>query len=835
MILFPHILSRVGGLDLEQIDNLSFGKMEDVNMLLSNYERINVEINKANDLFQFTFQNLKDYRLKRYLVNAQKDFKRKNFSFIKKLKKYNASSEDEILINKLLEEISSLQGLLLINENDLNHFQTTFELEKNTHLSNLQKITRQENFQKATLQSSQSFWIRLQRFNKKSVSDFRKKEKQTARSAAQYVYRTATKTSPFSHFTTLELLSLEDGIFGKSKVKLSSSVIEYNGILLRKIKALLLENIDLSRQLKVKLNPSIQYEQEEILFLKNENNIDTLQRLEQSDILELVGRNLREDGIYFWQLILELEKEVDAEAEELEDYLLQIIETGYLEWVWDFKDSGFDWEKEVHDWLSRLPDFEGKEKWMNLFEKLNLSKKVYLLGDTKTRKLIQNDLKENLEKIGIQQVQSELIFFEDVRSSSDSQIAEKEITPVVASLNALLNTLEPLTFDEIKAQIKRVWENKFSKKDSIPFLLFYEEFYKTDFSEISFYNKNQTELIDFLKSNLKGLAHYKGENDLNFSSEDLQKFFKKTSNRPDQSYSGLFQFYKSGDQWKAIINGLTPGYGKLFGRFLPLFDKEITRELQNWNEDLQGEKMWLENIDTSYFNANFHPPLLKNEIQSPNGLQKLKKDFQISISDIEVQWDEKQQSPILIFSKNKEEISIFDFGFEHPSNRSPLFQLLNGYSLPKATFRIFVNFVNEIFAIKDKNEIISFPRISIDNRLILQRKRQQLPKSFFPKKEKQEAEATYFLRIQQWKKDRNLPRFIFVKPIFNPNDKVEDFNRDFYKPQFIDLNSPLAIKLLQRIVEKHQGAINLEEMLPQPSQVGYSNKVREEVIQWKNF
>ncbi|MFT6321309.1 MAG: hypothetical protein ACJAT4_002239, partial [Granulosicoccus sp.] len=59
----------------------------------------------------------------------------------------------------------------------------------------------------------------------------------------------------------------------------------------------------------------------------------------------------------------------------------------------------------------------------------------------------------------------------------------------------------------------------------------------------------------------------------------------------------------------------------------------------------------------------------------------------------------------------------------------------------------------------------------------------------------------------------------------------KNLKKDFFKPQLIDLNSPLAIVLLQKVLEKHLGRIRLEEMLPKEEEM-MGDSVAEFGVQW---
>ncbi|MFK8005554.1 MAG: hypothetical protein AB8H03_04250, partial [Saprospiraceae bacterium] len=319
---------------------------------------------------------------------------------------------------------------------------------------------------------------------------------------------------------------------------------------------------------------------------------------------------------------------------------------------------------------------------------------------------------------------------------------------------------------------------------------------------------------------------------LHFYIKDLKNIFSERSKTTSSQYSGLFQFYKNKGKVKAVINGLTPGYGKLFGRFLPLFDEEITIQLQSWNAEIQDGNLWVENVDASIFNANLHPPILNYEIKNSRSQNNLPPENQIPINEIEVTWDEDLKELILVYSKTKERIITFDFGFEHPENRSPMFQLLNGFSLPHATYRYFLKLVNGLFVDEKPNGINGFRRVVIDDHLVLQRQFQEVPHLFFPKKEKNETSSSYFLKIQKWKKDNNIPQFIFLKPIPNSEETKSKLGRGFFKPQLIDLNSPIAIVLLQKVLAKFSGRFKIEEMLPNGKEL-ISDSISELAVQWR--
>ena len=830
MKLFPHILVRVGGTTFSKVAALSFGKMSFVNVLLQEQSNLDFQFAKVILTFESTFKNTEDYRLRAILKNGKKDFQNQRFSFLKKLEKNNKID----ILKDLLFEISIYLDWKLEYEELKNEFDLIFQKEEINQYAQLVDFFQDDNFQNAILQSSHSLFHQIKKLQSKSPQDYRKKERQTLRALAQYFYRIGGKTSPFSHFTTLDILSKNDGVFQNKNLKIGNSFFQFNNFILAEIKNILLQEPTFFRQLKLQINPSIFIKNEEFHFIKNKRNIEAIQQIEVSEILtELSQTIIPKAGEFFKIVITQLLELVEADQESIENYLLELVELGFLEWQWGFSGLTFDWEKKLLENINSKDHFSQKEDWMICLEKMIKSKIQLNSCDNQSRFFLQKTLKTAIEKLGVKNVIPELIFFEDVQKSTSFQLSENEIKPIIQSLDSLLRLLEPLMGNEIKTKISHCWTENFKDKKSVPLIYFYEKFFQTSFPTNISTNNEKTKIINFIKSNLKALGEINEEGNLNFYLKDLENVFPIRPINSANSYSGLFQFFKKEGKMNAVLNGLTPGFGKLFGRFLPLFEEDITIHLQKWNAGNQNENLWIENVDASVFNANLHPPLLNFEIKNAGSQNNLPIENQISINDIEVSWDKDLKEPILVFSKTKKRITIFDFGFEHPDNRSPMFQLLNGFSLPHATYRYFLELVNELFFEEKPNGIKGFKKILIDDHLILQRQFQEVPHSFFPKKEKSETNSSYFLKIQKWKNEHKFSQFIFIKPIHDAENLSLSVNKDFFKPQLIDLNSPITIVLLQKVLEKYLGRIRLEEMLPNEEEM-LGDSVAEFAVQWKS-
>lgn len=103
------------------------------------------------------------------------------------------------------------------------------------------------------------------------------------------------------------------------------------------------------------------------------------------------------------------------------------------------------------------------------------------------------------------------------------------------------------------------------------------------------------------------------------------------------------------------------------------------------------------------------------------------------------------------------------------------------------------------------------PRLSLGS-LVLRRKRwifaaEGLPPEVFD----ESPEAAAYQAVALWRRRYEIPARIFL--IENVHHKERE---DLFKPQYLDLSSPLFVSLLRAALKVHRGPICFEEMLPTP-------------------
>lgn len=323
------------------------------------------------------------------------------------------------------------------------------------------------------------------------------------------------------------------------------------------------------------------------------------------------------------------------------------------------------------------------------------------------------------------------------------------------------------------------------------------------------------------------------------------------------SYGMFIQLYEQKgavgqEKLMGVLNSSLPGFGKMISRFLHIY-KEATNDTRTWNQALAGDKLFLEDCDASYFNANLHPPLMPNEIWTPGGHNSLNPQQQIPVTDLQVLIERENNELKLIHKPSSQQVNVFDQGFQGHMGRSPLYRLLETFTAveylschPLITgVNTYLNSQDEAEKKNQKADKINFsPRIVYEEQIVLRRKTWFVPRSLLPFKKPEESDWTYFSRVNQWRIEQNMPDeiFLFINPV-RDNQQVGNKNpeaykkigRDDYKPQYICFKMPLLVNLLEKLLQRVPEFLRIEEMLPNSQQLlafGENHRVTEFVVQW---
>jgi hypothetical protein len=119
------------------------------------------------------------------------------------------------------------------------------------------------------------------------------------------------------------------------------------------------------------------------------------------------------------------------------------------------------------------------------------------------------------------------------------------------------------------------------------------------------------------------------------------------------------------------------------------------------------------------------------------------------------------------------------------------------------------------------------PRIVLDGRLVVARRRWKVPPELYPSREAAESDADHFLRTDRWRRSHGIPREVFVSLYPTPGaapppapaagEERRRLRGHIHKPQYVDFANPLLVDLFGRLVEDDDPrhfSILLYERLP---------------------
>ncbi|RQO78034.1 hypothetical protein DBR40_08760 [Pedobacter sp. KBW01] len=879
--IFPHSLVRYAGLHHQLFDQFKYTGTESI---LAAYKKLNDEKEQLKNHFCEALYPIiaeqQDDKLRQQLINV----KRQVFN------DKELSDEHFLAINRILPDTLSLvlKGYL-DKVKELALFQTQnamkFEEQQNLQRQYLQEVCLKPALQNGLLLSSPLLYSQLNHFIKKDTTSFKQKEHRVMFSLLRYLTRIAYKTSPFSSFTYTGLMELGAPLPTEtskqahkigSRLKLNNALFEY-------LKAVSKKHSLLNEHLLIKLNITAEIKTDKICFLINFNNIESFQQLNANGLQLMVYQylNNHKGAVSLKNLICYLAGQLqNQEDESMKNYLLRLVEAGLLEMDLGFSGMDQHWDQKLLFFLSSLKEDEPSVlPIIKLFEKLQAYRDDYeLAGSTERYQLLQ-DAEQELNSVfaGLQQEaglpfyitmasekekQQEIIpadvfsnnkfvpyyfsarhiFYEDCYTTEKTRFSEQKVKDFVAKTDELTGHLLPLdVMQKERIKMREFFLQHYQNGDAIALTTFYRDYFfycKKPEKEAGASEETDLLLLKHWKEAVQAKLALMDHTDHLIAFDCL--FFNDLPQGNDlakKSSSGMFvQFTENDGELLGVINALLPGMGKVSGRFLSLFDEEITRQFVQYNERLHPDQIKVELNDASTFNANIHPPLLAHELELPGGNNIYQEDKQFNISRLKVKYN--QRLGILTLHNQDSELYSYDLSLESFYNRSNLYQLLAHFN-PDARLSLqpFIQLVDLYCQGKlsaPVPDIFTLPRIVYARNVVIRRKTWRIKTGIIPVHEQLESDFEYFIKLNSWLKAHEIPQQIFLflrkRAYLSSKDEKRAGLYDDYKPQYLCFDSPLLVGMFKKLLLRAGDYLTFEEVFPKPDQ----HAVREYLIQWYN-
>ncbi len=868
--LFPYALARIAGGTLSEFNKINLQKtvviLDTVTKTQIEIDKMKVELSKTLYYFIKTVGNIKS---RNTIIQLRRDIYNERPFFL-------FTDVQKILTFSITKKIKQYLLLLKVKQKLLQKGEILFEKEKVLHKKQFIQLIDDPNFQNGILLSSSTMFESLTAYK----VGRKKKSLKSERSLMKYLSRMYTKPSPFSTFTTLSLATFSENNVNPSEVESSTGLshIEFNNYLFQFIYGLLVQNKEIRRCLSVKLNQTTRVDNQQFVFLANNFNSESLQRITLTPALQVVYNFMKKKNSYiYYKLVNQLlsQEYRSASHDELEKFIDNLLAYGFL--VYDLKISVIDanWDKKLIIFLNSLINkFPYLVELIKTLLYLRFAAKMYETASTQKRKQILTKAYRTLQKTSLHlQIAADLPEKDlaVLTQKKDTKIKKNQLSkinentliyryPTWFSLQPHTIWYENTNFDTLLSLSKakdnlQKLANLLNKM--VWFEPFMEEFYiLTDFFESHYQLNEHIDLLQFYeeycreqeknkrknKNVTPAFKKIKDRNNLYFdkfvdtikdrldNNERLSLYLNDfTSIPPLESPSSFGIFFqlisKPNEESVIIFNSSAPGFGRQYSRFLKLFPDEVTTTLRKWNE-IKKNVFLAELIDASVFNADMHPTLMPYIITSPGIYATVSLKRQIHINEIEVVYKKTDNLIHLLHKKTKKEIFAFDLGFQNVTKRSGLYNFLSKFTLYQHPHIHFMTQrINQELQKKNKNKkIVNLPRITYEKDIILQRQTWEIKKVVLPFRLPLENDWEYFRKVDAWRRELKIPSEIFIK-----------VNED--KPQYINFLNPFLVSLLEKIIEKMKikEKANITEMLPNSEQIDIfagEKRVTEYLAQW---
>lgn len=852
--LFPVVLARVAGGPLADLQKIEVPLTAAAAAKIFREQKKLAELAAvASDALYAETPKLTDAETRRFWINARRDMH--NGRALPDISS-DAYAALPAGLQKIVREHRRRQTkLVALQKNMAELYASEINLAKKAFKS----LLRQPNFRNGLLLSSTSIYPSLQEYlsDGSSRPAVTKKE----RSFTEYLSRMYTKPSPFATFTHLAAAEFSDG--GPFADDFTTEHhIQLNHELYRYLFGLLARQPDVRRRLLVRPNPTIKKQDGAYHFLVNHENREAFQHIVATPSLDvlyaLVSGAGRAVSTYEIARYISAKKYIRASAAEIEAYMDQLIEYGFFELdtgvsgidrEWDAKlaqqlaplGTHMPWLTDVVDGLVSLrglavcygtaPTAVRQQLLQQAFGTFKKSV-CEPLGATfsdakKPEKSAAKTAGETPDDIFRRTYTADYTFDPHQLWYEDTTLARAPKLPL--ALQGSLQTLGSLLakmrqFDGCLAERERLTDffvAKYGRNATVDLLQLYRD-YAVD-------PKNAEQLTAAQKrrekANHQALELFWKQVKNGASADEVRFDSASVAHLPvassPASFGAFLHLYGSGRSFRLVLNGTAEGYGKMFSRFLHIFDPAVTGRLRQIWKNPDENTLFAEVTDASFFNANLHPRIMPYEIATPGGHPALPPGAQLSVNDLAVAYDAAAKQVTLLHRPSGKRVVALDLGFQGRRGRSKLYRLLCtfGPGPHHPVYALLDRIDDGVKARTTAGGATVLPRIVYENRIVLRRKAWQIAKDQLPCRGAAESDQEYFSRANLWRHGLGMPDEIFVKGAQR-------------KPQYVSFRNPFLVAVLASVIRGCQ-ELHVEEMLPDSSQLdATAGRAVEFLAQW---
>jgi Lantibiotic dehydratase, N terminus./Lantibiotic dehydratase, C terminus. len=793
---------------------------------------------------------VEDKTLSRDLLNS----KRALFNG-KRVKAGALANLESQLDDEAFSHISSANDLLVKLEQMDAEIQTAYENEVASAYRHLGNSWRRNNMRQGVSYSNPKLFRDFE--NTYGDGELRpinaKKKRKLDDTLFQYLTRCSTKTSPLSALTVVYVGSWANDNRTSPHIEFKSSTesrVEYKSGLLKQIVDRLLEDFTGWKDyFPLYLNSSIELANSKLRFTQvNKGNTaggktwgtgESRVELPLNGALQCILQTLSDHpGIYTDELIARVcEKAPKLNNETTFAYINKLFSIGLV-----LPDLGATEQVDILDWAEQvLAAFDGRfDTGVLKIRELREYVQSYANQDHATRA----DVTEKIEALS-QELASSIgssidptmerpAFFENTYlTDCASDISESTISAFSDDLHAILELSPILDMNQkIQAQFADyfIWRYGADHICTNPLDLIreFDDIYGVaqfgfepswdKMAPDSDTYKNYSEIADSWDAFMA--PYLASDVDVDVSAETLREL---TAKLPQQirnrnvSHSYVGQVFNADTNPKFVINQVFGGNSGLMSRFLEILPDDQLEHIKDYLNRCSREGQYAEMPGVFGFNANKHPRMADKEITIEPFANNWQQTEKTSIRDLRLRYDEVTHKVVFIDSDDKI-LDVWYQGFLIPSLMPQVQRFIAINNANGLNFYTIGTLFN--CGLIKEGEITRIPRVSVGN-VVISRSMHLVPREFVP--DENLTPFDFFMAVQKWKEEHNLPNEAFVRAFPIGDGKVAgadsgiDWNQVSFKdakPFYVRFDDPRYVRQLARILKRSQFDLTLAEVLP---------------------
>ncbi|MEQ1744980.1 MAG: lantibiotic dehydratase, partial [Saprospiraceae bacterium] len=437
---FPPIIVRTAGLPFARVEALAANWQPWETAIIEAQVNLTASETALLTAFDAALSELPAGESRTQAYNARKDFFQR-----RRLPAPVVEVQFEKKAPALAGAIGALKQAHLLLQTAHTAFAEQYEKTVEAGFAQLQALAAEPEFQRALLFASHDLLSQLPRFLEKKTTEFTKKERQTALAVLQYATRMATRTVPLSRFATVSLSRFDSNREDDTDPApvFEKSVVSPNVALLEVLYTVLLREPGFYRSLSLAPNPCI-VERAETTYrwLYFDGEKESFQEAVAEPLLNHVVDVFLSNNrlVPVAALQKKLAETVEATPAELEAYLIELTDVGFLEWVLPEAGLSPDWCGGLYRYLGFLPAEGVIVETAALLQTLRTTARVlpYLPVEEAVRAqcAASDQIRHFFDKFAAPQppLPSEQLFYEDVERPAEVGLSREVLLDLLSQI-----------------------------------------------------------------------------------------------------------------------------------------------------------------------------------------------------------------------------------------------------------------------------------------------------------------------------------------------------------------------------------------------------------------